>query len=66
MCDMVTQLDVGKSQKKGGTIAKAFREQSFLWARDATLDADFGLVNFQDNLHAQETIKYTEGNKYIN
>ena len=41
---------------KGRTIDEQFQEQCFLWDRGASVGVDFELSNFQDFLHAQESI----------
>ena len=50
MCDMVTYLDVIKSQNYK-TTDEAFEEQCFLWERGDSVGADFDLFNSQDLLH---------------
>ena len=50
MCDIVWCQD-----------DEAFEVQCFLWERGASAGADFGLFNFQDLLHAQETILHNKG-----
>lgn len=42
-------------------VFKALQEQCFLWEERTSVIADLSLFGYQDLLHAQESMKHTEG-----
>ena len=43
---------------KVGTTNEAFQEQAHLWEKGASVGVDFGLFNYQDPPHAQQTLNH--------